>query len=147
MALLSSLSLAMVVLAGLAAGYLAASLLLLRRPELLHGRRKIDLLGRFPRCVHISHRGGAAEMYENTLLAFDRAVREGATDMLEVDVHRTRDGVVVVIHDDSLERLCGDPRRVNEVRYRDLPPIKRRIPIDFEAGHFFEDDSVTEEDR
>lgn len=57
--------------------------------------------------LHISHRGGAALMPENTLEAFRRAVEEFRTDMLELDVHVTADGEVVVAHDPTLER-CTD---------------------------------------
>ncbi|HZG41378.1 MAG TPA: glycerophosphodiester phosphodiesterase family protein, partial [Longimicrobium sp.] len=57
--------------------------------------------------LHISHRGGAALAPENTLDAFRLAVERYRTDMLELDVHLTRDGEWVVAHDDTLER-CTD---------------------------------------
>ncbi|MFP2931451.1 glycerophosphodiester phosphodiesterase [Pyxidicoccus sp. 3LG] len=57
--------------------------------------------------LHISHRGGAALAPENTLDAFRQAVERYRTDMLELDVHLTRDGEVVVAHDATLER-CTD---------------------------------------
>ena len=50
-----------------------------------------------------AHRGGSALAPENTLAAFDRAVTLGA-DGLELDVHLSRDGVVVVHHDLTLDR-------------------------------------------
>ena len=43
----------------------------------------------------IAHRGASAELPENTLPAFERAIELGA-DYVELDVHATRDGVVVV---------------------------------------------------
>lgn len=54
--------------------------------------------------LHISHRGGALLAPENTLAAFRLAVERYRTDMLELDVHLTRDGEVVVAHDSTLER-------------------------------------------
>ena len=51
----------------------------------------------------IAHRGASGTRPENTLAAFRRAVELGA-DMIELDVQLTRDGGVVVLHDDTLER-------------------------------------------
>lgn len=53
-----------------------------------------------------AHRGGAALRPENTLLAFDHGMSLGA-DGLELDVHLSRDGVVVVHHDSTLERTTS----------------------------------------
>ncbi len=53
--------------------------------------------------VAIAHRGGSALRPENTALAFDHAVALGA-DWLECDVHLSRDGEAIVIHDATLER-------------------------------------------
>jgi glycerophosphoryl diester phosphodiesterase len=52
----------------------------------------------------VAHRGGAALAPENTLLAFRRAVEWWDADMLELDVHATLDGEIVVFHDSTLER-------------------------------------------
>ncbi len=54
----------------------------------------------------VAHRGGSLLAPENTFPAFDRAVALGA-DAVETDVHLTRDGVVVVFHDDETERITG----------------------------------------
>ena len=53
-----------------------------------------------------AHRGGAALRPENTLEAFDHGMALGA-DGLELDVHLSRDGVVVVHHDRTLDRTTG----------------------------------------
>jgi glycerophosphoryl diester phosphodiesterase len=53
-----------------------------------------------------AHRGGAALRPENTLAAFDHGLSLGA-DGLELDVHLSRDGVVVVHHDETLERTTN----------------------------------------
>jgi glycerophosphoryl diester phosphodiesterase len=53
-----------------------------------------------------AHRGGAALRPENTLLAFDHGLALGA-DGLEFDVHLSRDGVVVIHHDATLERTTS----------------------------------------
>jgi glycerophosphoryl diester phosphodiesterase len=59
------------------------------------------------RPAHISHRGGAKVEPENTLTAFTRAVNEFRTDVLELDVHLTKEGVLVVHHDSTVERCTN----------------------------------------
>ena len=49
-------------------------------------------------CEVVAHRGSPRELHENTLESFARALEHGA-DAIELDVHGTRDGVVVVHHD------------------------------------------------
>src|SRR5436190_12871054 len=53
-----------------------------------------------------AHRGGSALAPENTMAAFDNGLHLGA-DGLELDVRLSRDGVVVVHHDRTLERTTG----------------------------------------
>ncbi len=56
-----------------------------------------------------AHRGASYHAPENTMAAFTAAV-EGGADGLELDIHLSRDGVPVVIHDETLERTtdgCG----------------------------------------
>jgi glycerophosphoryl diester phosphodiesterase len=60
----------------------------------------------------IAHRGDPFAFRENTLEAFAAAVEAGA-DMVEIDVRRTADGAVVVVHDPTLERLWGLDRPVS----------------------------------
>jgi glycerophosphoryl diester phosphodiesterase len=57
----------------------------------------------------IAHRGASAYAPENTLAAFELAARQGA-DMIELDVQRSADGVLVIFHDDTTERWDGRKR-------------------------------------
>lgn len=59
------------------------------------------------RPLHSAHRGGAGLYPENTMHAFRKAVELHRTDLLELDVHASSDGEVVVAHDATLER-CTD---------------------------------------
>ncbi|HVO21828.1 MAG TPA: glycerophosphodiester phosphodiesterase [Anaeromyxobacter sp.] len=59
----------------------------------------------------VAHRGGGALAPENTLAAFDRAASLRA-DAIEIDVRRTRDGAVVIFHDQDTARLLGQPGTV-----------------------------------
>lgn len=54
----------------------------------------------------IAHRGASGTLPENTLAAYELAVRQRA-DMIEIDLHRTADGATVVAHDADLSRLGG----------------------------------------
>lgn len=60
-----------------------------------------------------AHRGGAALWPENSLLAFRNALALGA-DFLELDVHLSRDGEVMVIHDATLDRTTDGSGPVRE---------------------------------
>ena len=51
----------------------------------------------------VGHRGSAAHAPENTLPSFELGVREGA-DAIELDLHVSSDGALIVIHDDTLDR-------------------------------------------
>jgi glycerophosphoryl diester phosphodiesterase len=70
---------------------------------------------------NIAHRGASAYEPENTLRAFARAIEMGAT-MLELDVHLSRDGHPVVLHDPDLSRTTGGAGHVSEW---DLDDIRR----------------------
>lgn len=72
-----------------------------------------------PRPRLFGHRGRSADFPENTLPAFAAALAAGVP-YLELDVWATRDGRVVVHHDETLLRTCGDPRRVTDVDWAEL---------------------------
>lgn len=55
-----------------------------------------------------AHRGAAAERPENTFPSFERAIEIGV-DALEMDVHLTRDGHLLVVHDDTGSRMAATP--------------------------------------
>ena len=78
-----------------------------------------------PGPIGFAHRGGAATGDENTAAAFQRAVDAGFR-YLETDVHSSADGVAVLFHDATLERITGDPRSVESLRWDDLRTIRHR---------------------
>ncbi|GFR30511.1 lysophospholipase D GDPD1 [Trichonephila clavata] len=115
--------LTMYVIASIFGGYIASSLILFKFPNLIHKRKKLKFF-----CQHISHRGGAGEYAENTLSAFENAVKQG-TDMLEIDLHLTKDEKVVVSHDNNLLRVTGVDVNISDSNYKDLPLLKRDIGL------------------
>jgi glycerophosphoryl diester phosphodiesterase len=79
------------------------------------------------------HRGSAGTHPENTLESF-RAAAEAGVHYFELDVHMTRDGEIVVSHDDHLARTCGDDRVIREMTYVELHAA--------DAGRMFTSDGV-----
>ncbi|HNW43119.1 MAG TPA: glycerophosphodiester phosphodiesterase family protein [Elusimicrobiales bacterium] len=67
----------------------------------------------------ISHRGASGYAPENTLKAFRLAVEMGSKDF-EFDVHRTRDGILVVHHDYSLKTTAGKDVKIAALDYAEL---------------------------
>jgi glycerophosphoryl diester phosphodiesterase len=82
--------------------------------------------------IPFAHRGGAIHGDENSMAAFERAVKAGYC-YLETDVHATRDGVVVVFHDDTLDRMLGRPGRIEDLAWADLESVRvggeRAVPL------------------
>lgn len=87
-----------------------------------------------PRPRVIAHRGASGQFPENTMVAFRAAVETGAP-YIELDVHMTRDGEVVVIHDPDLKRTAECEERVREMSYAELAAA--------DAGFRFSPDGVT----
>jgi glycerophosphoryl diester phosphodiesterase len=75
----------------------------------------------------IAHRGASAVEPEHTLRAYQRAIEMGA-DGVECDVRLTRDGVLVCIHDRTVERTSNGSGVVSTMTYADLNRL------DFGAG-------------
>ena len=69
--------------------------------------------------LKIAHRGYSSDYPENTMLAFAKAV-EGGADMVELDVHLSRDGRLVVIHDDRIDRTADGTGKVEELSLAEL---------------------------
>jgi len=84
--------------------------------------------------LNIAHRGASGTFPENTLSAFRAAIDAGA-DMCELDVQLTRDGAVVVIHDETIDRTTDGKGEVAEMT---LEEIKR-----LDAGAKFKTRNLT----
>lgn len=89
-----------------------------------------------------AHRGGAALRPENTLAAFDHGMACGA-DGLELDVHLSKDGVVVIHHDDTLERTTSGRGRVAGCTAAELSALDAGFHFsDASGGYPFRDKGI-----
>ena len=79
----------------------------------------------------IAHRGGAKLWPENTLVGF-HAASEIGVDLLEMDIHSSADGVLVVIHDDTVDRTTDGQGQIHDLS---LAQIKR-----LDAGYHWTSD-------
>ena len=75
----------------------------------------------------VAHRGGALLAPENTIQAFAKAIDLGA-DALELDVHLSADGHLVVIHDETLQRTSGKDGVVKQLRLAQIQSLDPSIP-------------------
>lgn len=80
----------------------------------------------------IAHQGGEGVWPSNTMFAFEQAVKLGV-DMLDTDIHMTKDGVLITIHDDSLDRTTNGKGKIAELT---LAQIKG-----FDAGYYWPQES------
>lgn len=80
----------------------------------------------------MAHRGGAGLWPENTMLAFERA-RDLGVDVIEMDVHSTADGVLVVMHDATVDRTTNGTGRVSDLTVAEVKKL--------DAGHRWSSDA------
>jgi glycerophosphoryl diester phosphodiesterase len=81
--------------------------------------------------VIFAHRGASSEAPENTLPAFQRAIEQGCR-AIELDVHLTRDGELIVCHDETIDRTTDG---TGYIRDQTLFSLQQR-----DAGSWFSDE-------
>lgn len=89
----------------------------------------------------IGHRGAKATYAENTLTSFEKAIRQGA-DGIELDIHYSKDGEIMVFHDFTLDRMCKAEGAIYELSVKELQALtvhfkgqKEKIPTLREVLH------------
>jgi glycerophosphoryl diester phosphodiesterase len=86
------------------------------------------------RVVNVAHRGGiSADHPENSLAAFRHAIAVGA-DVIELDLRATRDGEIVILHDETLDRTTSGTGKVTghtlaEVRKLGIPTYREALQL------------------
>lgn len=106
------------------------SFLFLLTVLIMHGQTKV-----------IAHRGFSGIAPENTLAAFQKAIDAGV-EYFELDIHKTKDDSVVVIHDSSVDRTSSNEMKgkVEEMTYAELSRVRAGYSGKF--GDKFSDEKV-----
>lgn len=79
--------------------------------------------------LNIAHRGASGSFPENTITAFRAAIEAGA-DMCELDVRLTRDGAVVVIHDDTVDRTTDGTGAIAAMTLAEIKRLDAGVKFD-----------------
>jgi len=81
--------------------------------------------------ICIGHRGASAYEPENTIRAFKRAIEMGC-EGVEMDLRRTKDGKIVVIHDETVDRTTNGKGKVSEMTLEEIKKLDshgEKIPL------------------
>ena len=73
-------------------------------------------------CRNYAHRGFSGEYPENTMIAFEKALEAGC-EGIELDVHFTKDGEIVIIHDEQIDRTGNASGWVKDMTYEELSKV------------------------
>jgi glycerophosphoryl diester phosphodiesterase len=73
--------------------------------------------------VIIAHRGSHINVPENTLAAYEAAIKEGA-DYVEIDLRTTKDGYPVIMHDESVTKMTGRKELIKDLSYSEIKDLK-----------------------
>lgn len=85
--------------------------------------------------INFAHRGASAVCPENTMAAFRKSLELGATG-IETDVQMSKDGALILIHDETLERTTNGTGHVKDHTLREL--------LELDAGSWFSKDFAGE---
>lgn len=78
------------------------------------------------RSLNIAHRGFSGKYPENTMMAFNEAIKAGC-DGIETDLQMTKDGVIVICHDETINRTTDGEGYIVEYNYEDLRKVDAGI--------------------
>ena len=89
----------------------------------------------------VAHRGFSSLAPENTLIAFQKAI-DSKVDYFELDVHKTKDDSIVVIHDDSIDKTSSNGKRgdIAKMNYAQLATVK--VGYSEKFGNKYRDEKI-----
>src|SRR5664279_3413431 len=73
--------------------------------------------------IVIAHRGDHVNVPENTLAAYKNAIKNGV-DYVEIDLRTTKDSVLVIMHDASVDRMTNGKGAVSDLTYKEIKQLK-----------------------
>ncbi len=112
----------LVIILWLAVAYLVLSAFARPRPERSFFEKHSLSENQHNDVLVIAHQGGDGLFPSNTLYAFEHAAKLGV-DVLELDVHASKDGELVVIHDDTVERTTNGAGKVSDLTTAELKEL------------------------
>lgn len=83
----------------------------------------------------VAHRGGVNWGPENTLATFEIAIDKGV-DYIEMDIRQTKDGVFILMHDQSIARTTNGSGKVSDLNWNEIK--------DLDAGSWYSDEFENE---
>ena len=78
--------------------------------------------------INYAHRGASEYAPENTLSSFYLGLLQGANG-IETDVQKTKDGVLVLFHDDTIDRVSDGEGKLSDYTFEELRNVKMSIDI------------------
>lgn len=97
------------------------------------------------RTLNIAHRGFSGKYPENTMMAFRKAVDVGA-DGIETDLHMTSDGIIVICHDETIDRTTNGSGFIKDYTYDEIRKLDagkgEKIPSLDELLNFMKDKNL-----
>ncbi len=79
--------------------------------------------------LNIAHRGFSSKYPENTMLAFKKGVEAGC-EGIETDLHMTKDGIIVICHDETINRTTNGEGYIKDYTYEKLCKFEAGIKFD-----------------
>ena len=76
-----------------------------------------------PEILNIAHRGASAHEVDNSMASFQKAIEMGA-NMLEMDVHSTIDGEIVVFHDDNVKSISKKKGQIEKMLLIEIKKLR-----------------------
>ncbi|MEV2249252.1 glycerophosphodiester phosphodiesterase [Streptomyces sp. NPDC050147] len=83
-----------------------------------------------PRFTYTAHRGGALEVPENSMSGLVAAYKRGTAQVIDVDTRILRDGTLVVLHDETLDRTTTSTGPVSSLTLREWRRVRLRPGAD-----------------